>query len=128
MTSFDSPSREFCVSRRIPTNTPMQALITLNDPVYVEAAEALAQRMMREGGPELREQLAHGYTLARLQAPTDEALAVLETLYLQAKQGIEPAETTPVQKVVDQAEQTEEAAMAVVANVILNLDAIIMKE
>ncbi len=42
--TFDAPSREFCTARRIPTNTPLQALVTLNDPVYIECATALAQR------------------------------------------------------------------------------------
>src|SRR5262249_7716294 len=50
MVTFDAPSREFCVVRRSRSNTPMQALTLLNDPAYVEAAQALARRMMSEGG------------------------------------------------------------------------------
>ena len=50
MTTFDAPSREFCTIRRIRTNTPLQALVTLNDPVFVESAQALARRVLREGG------------------------------------------------------------------------------
>ena len=49
MVTFDSPSREFCQSRRIRTNTPLQALVTLNDPVYIEAAQALATYMQQHG-------------------------------------------------------------------------------
>ena len=47
MTTFDAPSREFCTVRRIRTNTPLQALVTLNDPVFVEAAQALARRIVK---------------------------------------------------------------------------------
>ena len=50
MASFDAPSREACRMRRERTNTPLQALVTLNDPVYVEAAQALGRRMVKEGG------------------------------------------------------------------------------
>ena len=48
--TFDAPSREVCTVRRITTNTPLQALVTLNDPAYIEAAQALARRMVREAG------------------------------------------------------------------------------
>ena len=59
MQTFDAPSREMCTVRRTRTNTPLQALVTLNDPVYVEAAQALARRIWREGGslPDERAQL-----------------------------------------------------------------------
>ena len=49
MAAFDAPNRNVTV-RRVPTNTPLQALVTMNDPVYVEASQALARRMMKEGG------------------------------------------------------------------------------
>ena len=50
MATFDAPSREICAIRRVRTNTPLQSFVTLNDPVYVEAAQALARRIVREGG------------------------------------------------------------------------------
>ena len=50
MITFDMPSREVCTMRRIPTNTPLQALVTLNDEAYVECAAGLADRMVAEGG------------------------------------------------------------------------------
>ena len=50
MAVFDAPSREICAIRRVRTNTPLQSLVTLNDPVYVEAAQALARRIVRDGG------------------------------------------------------------------------------
>src|SRR5207245_6686193 len=63
MTTFDAPSREICAVRRIRTNTPLQALVTLNDPVYVEAAQALARRIVREGGASAEERTRYGLRL-----------------------------------------------------------------
>ena len=51
MTTFDAPSGETCTIRRIRTNTPLQALVTLNDPTLMEAAQHLARRAVSEGGP-----------------------------------------------------------------------------
>ena len=50
MATFDAPNREVCTVRRVRTNTPLQALVTLNDPAYIEAAQALARRLVKEGG------------------------------------------------------------------------------
>ena len=47
MTTFDAPSRETCTFRRLPTNTPLQAYVTLNDPIYVEAAQALGRKLAK---------------------------------------------------------------------------------
>ena len=54
MAAFDAPSREICAIKRVRTNTPLQSFVTLNDPVYVEAAQALARRIVREGGADVR--------------------------------------------------------------------------
>src|SRR5262249_1641918 len=58
--TFDSPSREFCTVRRVRSNTPLQSLDLLNNPVFYEAAEGLAKRMRVEGGADLESQLKRG--------------------------------------------------------------------
>src|SRR5690606_4634269 len=60
--TFDAPSREFCTVRRLPTNTPLQALVTLNDPVYIEAAVALAKRMQSHA-EDTKQHIARGWQL-----------------------------------------------------------------
>lgn len=130
MTTFDSPSREFCVSRRIRTNTPLQALVTLNDPVYIEAANALAEQMLSKS-QNVTEQLSYGYQLALLREPHSQALAILKTLYEDALRHYqESTGDIMIEKVANtgQDEIQQLTALAVVANVILNLDSFIMKE
>src|SRR5205085_7366423 len=70
MTTFDAPSREICVVRRIRTNTPLQAFVTLNDPVYVEIAQALARRIVKEGGATAEERARYGLSLCLCRPPT----------------------------------------------------------
>ena len=79
--AFDAMSRELCTSRRIRTNSPLQSLVTLNDPVYVEAAVALARRMQDEGYDTPEDRLRQGYRLALQRDPPEEALQHLVTLY-----------------------------------------------
>jgi hypothetical protein len=128
MITFDVPSREVCVSRRIRTNTPLQALVTLNDPVYVEASEALAKRMMEEGGIQLKDQIAYGYQLVLMKNPDELSLNELLNFYqstIQKYQQKEEASPTFINyKVSDNAAYQ---AMINVANVLLNLDEVIMK-
>lgn len=120
MMAFDSPSRELCISRRISTNTPLQALVTLNDPVYTEAANALANRIQSEGGENLEDQLSYGYQLLMLRPPGEDKLAVLKNFYKNALANYE--------KLADaKFEDAETAAWFNVANVLLNLDEFIMK-
>lgn len=113
MLTFDSPNRVVCTSRRVPTNTPLQALVTLNDPVYVEAAQALGQRILREGGSSIDAQIRYGYRLALLRAPSDATFRRLRSLYDRAQTRHNAA---------------PEAALTQVASVLLNLDAFLLKE
>lgn len=141
MMAFDSPSREVCVSRRIRTNTPLQALVTLNDPVYLEAAEALAKKMQEAGKENLGMAIQTGYQLALGKNPDEETIDILKQLYQQAKEDLTLAETStdevPIVKVSQVDEQQDSNApyyeeikhpMTVVANAIMNLDGFVMKE
>ncbi|MEQ9443445.1 MAG: DUF1553 domain-containing protein [Cyclobacteriaceae bacterium] len=124
MIAFDGPSREFCVTRRIDTNTPLQALVTLNDPVYVEAAQALA-RQMQGAGKASEEQLRFGYERALAHTIETEKLEKLETLYQEAKQYYQENPEEVVEMAGE--EDVALAALTVVANAILNLDEFVTK-
>ena len=134
MTTFDAPSRESCTLRRIPTNTPLQAFVTMNDPVFVECAQALGRRMMREGGdtPEARVRFALSLCLDR--PPTDAQVTTLVGLYekeLATYQSDQDAAlklaTQPLGALPENCEAPEAAAYTVVANVLLNLDSFLTK-
>lgn len=124
MIAFDGPSREFCVTRRINTNTPLQALVTLNDPVYVEAAQSLAKQMQQAGSaPD--EQLRFGYEQAMVSSIKPTKLKQLETLYEEARQYYQNNPEEIVKMAGE--EDAELAALAVVANAIMNLDEFVTK-
>jgi len=130
MVTFDSPSREFCVSRRIRTNTPLQALVTLNDTVYVEAAAALTRRMV-QAEEALQDQIRAGYQMALLQAPDAETLQILENLYHEARNDTEISMQghQHIHVVSDRSEADKHHdALSIVASAIMNLDSFIMKE
>lgn len=120
---FDAPSRVVCNVRRISTNTPLQALATLNDPAFIECAVAFAQRMKEESGPGVRDWIAHGYLLATGEMPRRQDHDDLVDLYHQA---LKTYQEKPSQAAA-LAANPEEAALALVANTILNLDAVLTK-
>jgi uncharacterized protein DUF1553/uncharacterized protein DUF1549/cytochrome c/F5/8 type C domain-containing protein len=134
MQTFDAPSREVCTIRRQSTDTPLQAFVTLNDPVYVEAAQAFARRIVREGGatPESRASFALRLALAR--TPEAEQVAVLTGLHAKeferyradpdAARKLATSEMLPP---IDPADAPELAAWTAVANVVLNLDAVLTR-
>ncbi|CAH0997539.1 hypothetical protein EMA8858_03673 [Emticicia aquatica] len=127
MMSFDAPSREFCQSRRLRTNTPLQALVTLNDPAYVEAAQQLAKIMIKHGkSPE--QQIQAGFNLIMMRNIDGRELQVLTKLYRQTEQQYKK---NPVEayKFFGRSDTSPSlAAMAVTANAMLNLDEIVTKE
>ncbi len=129
-TTFDSPSREFCISRRIRTNTPLQALVTMNDTVYLEASEALAHRIKTSSPHATPEEWAISmYQQLLGYAPDKKKLHLLLDYYEQAityynKYPQEAAKLC----YMSQAEDPTLAALHAVAQVIFNLDETITKE
>jgi hypothetical protein len=123
-----------CTIRRPRTNTPLQAFVTLNDPVYVEAARSLSRRVMREGGTSARERAVFALRLC-LSRPAEEAqIAALMRLFeserdhyrrhAEAAKALATDENLPTPKDVELADL---AAWTVVANVLLNLDGVLTK-
>lgn len=135
MTTFDAPDREKCAARRTITNTPLQALVLLNDTTYVEAARALAERMLTDGGKTPVSRLDYGFRLATARAPQPRELIVLkDTLnaeLLDYKRHEDKAQAllkngeAPVNAKLD---KSELAAWTTVASMILNLDETITKQ
>ena len=113
------------------TNTPLQALTTLNDPVFVEAARALADRMMEEGGGDAAARVAYGYRLCTARRPGEADLAALLAFYERerARFAREP-ESAKALLAGDagKPEAAERAALTMVANVLLSLDATLTRE
>jgi mono/diheme cytochrome c family protein len=134
MATFDAPSREICAIRRIRTNTPLQAFVTLNDPVYVEAAQALARRMVRDGGSNPEDRVRFALRLCMVRPPQPGEVARLVALYQSEFEhyrkdpaAAEQLATKPLGPLPAGMDARELAAWTVVANVLLNLDAVLMK-
>lgn len=134
MATFDAPSREVCAVRRIRTNTPLQAFVTMNDPVYVEAAQALGRRIVREGGENVEERLRYALRLCLVRPATEEQVETLLSLYeserahyLDNEKSAVAIATDPFGPLPKTMPPAEMAAWTVVANVLLNLDAVLSK-
>lgn len=121
MLAFDMNSREVCVARRIATNTPLQALVTLNDPAFMELANSFAKRARNEGGANARDQIAWAYRQATGQQAAD---AVIDELCLLHEQALQKSPAKSSDTPDDSADQF---AMTVVASTILNLDGSLTK-
>ncbi len=121
---FDAPSRDVCAARRVPTNTPLQALVTLNDVAYTECSQALARRAEQEGGSSPRQQIRWTLVTVTQQQPAESDVQQLVDLYeaaLREYQG-DASDSETRQEL-----SPELAAMTIVANTILNLDKALTK-
>jgi hypothetical protein len=134
MVTFDAPDRNVCTVKRPRTNTPLQALVTLNDPVYVEAAQALARKLFQEGGASIESKAAHGFRLCLIRPPSAKELSTLVSLYEKARAGFAKSPSNAVKMATDPLgplplgmDAVDLAAWTVVANVLLNLDETFMK-
>jgi hypothetical protein len=132
--TFDAPDRETCTVRRPRTNTPLQALVLMNDPTYVEASRKLAERMMSEAGEEPEARIAYAFKLATARLPNAREASVLKEIYQRqlAAYRQNPAGAEKLLKVgespVNQKLDPQElAAWTIVASAILNLDETITK-
>ena len=128
MVTFDAGSREVCTVRRSRTNTPLQALVTLNDPVYVEAAQALARRMAEDADASIDERVELGFRRVLVRPPTKperkRLVRAYDVEYAHYQTRLDEAKrlaTDPLGD-IEGADYASLAAWTVVANVLLNLD------
>lgn len=134
MMSFDAPNREVCLARRARTNTPLQSLVLLNDPTYVEAARKLAERMIGLGGEAITDRIAVGYRLCLARKPRADESDVLTKLFtdFRSKFNVDPKAAdqllsigrSPREPSID---PVELAAWTMIASTLLNLDETITK-
>lgn len=133
--TFDAPNREVCTSQRARTTTPLQSLVLMNDPAYVEAARGLGQRVLTKCKDRpLQDQLTYAFRLTLARKPKPEELQILERLYKDQKENFarnpESAKSllkvgeSPVPEKLDEADL---AAWTALSNVLLNLDETITK-
>jgi mono/diheme cytochrome c family protein len=134
MATFDAPSRETCAVRRVRTNTPLQAFVTLNDPVYVEAAQALARRIMKEGGATAEERAKFALSLVLCRPAGPEQVKHVVELYESEREhyrkdakAAEKLATDPLGPLPAGLDAAEAAAWTVVANILLNLDGVLTR-
>jgi hypothetical protein len=133
MVAFDASNREVCTVRRTRTNTPLQSLVTLNDPVYVEAAQALARRAIKHAS-DRESQTAFAFRSCLLRPPNASELGLLVKLYHDvrtqlAEQQSEAVKlaTVPFGQLPPNMDAVDAAAMTVVGNVLLNRDSMFLK-
>ncbi len=134
LNTFDAPDREKCTARRGTTNTPLQALVLMNDPTYVEASREFAERDLREAGPTATDRIRYAFRLAMDRDPSPKETAIFQGLY---KKEIVHYDTdhAAAEKLVSIGEMkrnpkldpAELAAWTLVTSTILNMDETITK-
>jgi hypothetical protein len=131
--TFDAPNRETCVIRRDRSNTPLQAFVTLNDPVFIEASQALARRVMKEASTD-EARLRRAYVLCLAREPDAAELATLQTLLARSLQEYradaklaEQMATQPLGPADKGTDLPALAAWTAVSSVIMNLDEFLMR-
>ena len=134
MQAFDAPTRANCTVQRQVTNTPMQALVLLNDPQFVEAARNMGIRILKEGGTKLKDKLGFGFRLATSRVAQENELDLFRELYQEELQKYK-SQSKAAQKLlevgiapVDESlPKAELAAMTIVSSMMLNHDEAYMK-
>jgi hypothetical protein len=136
--AFDAPNGDFACVRRVRSNTPLQALLTLNEPLFLDCARALAQRTLKEGGKTERDRLVYAFRRCLVRWPTaeeeKELLSLLESQrqHFAAPQAkpwdLAAGDTAARPPLPEGTTPAQLAAWTVVARVLLNLDETITKE
>jgi hypothetical protein len=129
LVSFDAPDREVCTVRRARTNTPLQALILMNDPTYVEASRKLAERVMKEGGKTTAERLTFAFRTVLTRTPSEAELRLLRKMF-EEQLGVYQKDNKAAVKLLkvgesprdEELEVAELAAWTMIASALLNLD------
>lgn len=126
---FDAPSREECVVFRQKTNTPLHALVTLNDPTFVEAARVFAQSILTEGPADLDGRITHAFRRAVVRMPKDNERATLTKYHAQMLKRFQADPKDAAQLVAvgiaarpEGLDPAEHAAWTMIASILLNLD------
>ena len=129
MINFDASERNFCVVKRQATSTPLQALVLLNDPQYVEASRMIAERVIKESSPDIDARLTRAFRLLTSRYPEPEELALLADMYQeqvsyfrQSPDGAEALLTVGEYARDADLPANEVAAYATVASTIMNFD------
>jgi hypothetical protein len=120
MTVFDATSREYCTPRRNHTDTPLQALTTLNDPAFFEAARAMARRIVKEGGRDTKARIDYGFLLATSRHPQGNETDMLHTAFDTERRYF--AAHTQEANAIAGAPDAELAAWTMLSRDLLNLD------
>ena len=126
METFGTPSREFCKARRIRTNTPLQALVTLNDPVYMEAAQVFAKNIINHGGKSVEQRLEYAFISALSRSVKKNETARLKSMYEEEKAYF-MKHPDDAKKLAPEGNSVESASWTMIANVIMNLDEFITR-
>ncbi|MGI9542695.1 MAG: DUF1553 domain-containing protein, partial [Cyclobacteriaceae bacterium] len=134
MTVFDQPTRSVCTVKRETTNTPLQALVLMNDPQFVEAARVLAERIQKESGSNLEDRLVYAFRLLTGRKPNQQEITVFSDLYEieRDKYKQDPKSATSLLTVGEfrpdpSLDKTETAALTTVASMMMNHDEAYMK-
>jgi hypothetical protein len=134
LATFDAPNREKCTARRALTNTPLQALALMNDPTYIEAARALAERAMLAGGTDANSRLSYAFRRATSRKPTGKEASVLRTLLDQRLASFRADRPSALKLLAvgesprdPKLDPVELAAWTTVTSVIFNLDEAVSK-
>jgi hypothetical protein len=123
---FDAPSHDTTLARRPRTNTPLQALTTLNDQAFFEAAQAMGQRIVKEGGAQVSARATYGFRLVMSRRPNESELSSLVAAFEKERQYFKGHQ--PEAEKVAGKPDVELAAWTMVSNALLNLDGTVTKE